>query len=141
MKYMDKNLALELSKASDYPETCQQAILEMRKNQPIDVIENGIMKKGIIVRHLVIPNEIKNSFDVVDWIKSNLGTNSLVSIMGQYTPCHLAKDMQNYNRALKPIEYKRVINHIKNIGLNNGFTQELASASESFIPDFEIFSN
>ena len=136
MKYMDENLALKLSKAKDYPTVCKQAILEMRKNQPTDIIENGIMKKGVIVRHLVLPNEIQNSFDVLDWLHSALDSKTYISLMGQYTPYHLAKDMPKYNRPLKPIEYKRVVNHLNNLGFENGFIQELSSASETFIPDF-----
>ena len=108
MKYMDNDLALKLSSAKDYPQVCQKAILTMRKNQPKDIVVDGIMQKGIIVRHLVLPNEVKNSFRVLDWISSNLGTETYVSIMGQYTPCYLALNDEKYNRALKPIEYKRV---------------------------------
>ena len=136
MKYMDSDLALKLSKAKNYAEVCQQAISEMRKNQPADVIENGIMQKGVIVRHLVLPNEIQNSFDVLSYLHSTFGRNIYISVMGQYTPYHLAKDMPRYNRPLKPIEYKRVINHLNKLGFENGFVQELSSASEMFIPDF-----
>lgn len=141
MKYCDENLALELSKAKDYPTICKQAIVKMRQNQPVDVIENGVMKKGVIIRHLVLPNEIQNSFDVLDWIKSSLGTTTMVSLMGQYTPCHLAVNMPKYNRTLKPIEYKRVINHMTNLDFDNGFIQELTSASETYIPDFNKFND
>lgn len=137
MKYMDSDLALTLSKAKDYPQVCQQAIIQMRKNQPKDIIKNGIMKKGVIVRHLVLPNEVQNSFDVLDWIHSNMGNQTYVSLMGQYTPYHLAKAMPKYNRPLKPIEYKRVVNHLNKLGFENGFVQELSSASEAFIPDFD----
>ena len=136
MKYMDNDLALTLSKAPNYPEVCQQAILEMRKNQPKDIIENGLMKKGVIIRHLVLPNEIENSFNVLNWIHNNLGNQTYVSIMGQYTPYHLAKNIPQYNRLLKPIEYKRVINHLDKLDFQKGFVQELSSANEMFIPDF-----
>ena len=101
MKYMDNELAFNLSKAKDYPEICQQAIIQMRKNQPSDIIENGLMKKGLIVRHLVLPNEVENSFSVLDWISTNLGTKTYVSIMSQYTPYHLATSMPKYNRKIK----------------------------------------
>lgn len=141
MKYMDNNLASNLSKAKDYPEMCSQAILQMRKNQPADLIENGLMKKGVIVRHLVLPNEIENSFKVLDWIYSNLGRDCCISIMSQYTPCYLAKDMEKYKRALKPIEYKRVLHKIDCLGFANGFVQELNSSNECFIPDFDKFND
>ncbi len=141
LKYMDSSLAQNLSNAKDYPEVCTQAILQMRKNQPKDVIDNGIMQKGIIIRHLVLPNEIENSFKVLDWVNNDLGNNTFISIMGQYTPCHLAIKHEKYNRPLKPIEYKRVINHLSKLGFGNGFCQDLSSASESFVPDFDKFSN
>lgn len=141
MKYMDNNLALELSKAKDYPQTCCKAILEMRKNQPIDIITDGIMQKGVIIRHLVIPNEVENSFSVLDWIYKNIGKYCYISIMGQYIPYHLAKDYPKYNRPIKPIEYKRVLNRFNQLGFENGFCQDLSSASETFIPDFDKFSN
>ena len=141
MKYMDNNLAFTLSSAKDYPKKCAEAILQMRKNQPHDIIQDGIMQKGVIVRHLVLPNEVENSFKVLDWIYSNLGINAYISIMSQYTPCHLALNMNNYNRPLKVIEYKRIINHINKLGFTNGFLQELNSASECFIPDFNIFND
>jgi putative pyruvate formate lyase activating enzyme len=141
MKYADNDLAFNLSKAKDYPEVCKQAILQMRQNQPNDIIENGIMKKGMIIRHLVLPNEIKNSFDVLDWINQNMEKDTYISLMGQYTPYHLAKNFEKYNRTLKPIEYKRVINYFNNLGFSNGFCQELTSANECFIPDFDNFNN
>ena len=141
MKYMDNNLALELSKAKDYPIICQQAIMQMRANQPKDIIKDGIMQKGVIVRHLVLPNEVDNSFKVLDWLSENLGTDTYISLMGQYTPCYLAKNMPKYNRPLKIIEYKRVINHFNKLGFTNGFYQELDSANECFIADFDTFSD
>lgn len=141
MKYMDNNLAFNLSKAEDYPEVCKKAILQMRENQPKDIIKNGIMQKGVIIRHLVLPNEIENSFKVLDWIYENLGENIFISIMGQYTPCYQAVNMQKYNRVLKPIEYKRVINHVKLLGFNNGFFQELDSANSCYIPNFDKFKD
>lgn len=136
MKYMDNDLASTLSKAKNYPQVCQQAILQMRKNQPKDIVENGLMKKGVIVRHLVIPNEVENSFKVLDWLHSALGNNTYISLMSQYTPYYLAKDMPKYNRQLKPIEYKRVVNHLNQLGFINGFQQELTSSSTCYIPDF-----
>ena len=141
MKYMDDNLAYELSRAKNYPSICQKAILQMRKNQPNDVIANGIMQKGVIIRHLVIPNEIENSFKVIDWIYKNLGKSCYISIMGQYVPYYLAKNHPKYNRPIKPIEYKRVINKFNTLGFENGFYQDLASASESFIPNFNSFDD
>ena len=140
MKYMDEDLAFNLSTAKNYPSVCQQAILQMRANQPKDIIENGLMKKGLIVRHLVLPNEVGNSFKVLNWLHNNLGTNTYISLMGQYTPCSKAKSMPKYSHPVKIIEYKRVLNHFNQLGFKNGFCQELTSANECFIPDFDKFN-
>ena len=102
------------------------------------------MQKGVIVRHLVIPNEIQNSFDVLDWIYKNLGKQTYISVMGQYTPYYLITQLDKYtkyNRPLKPIEYKRVISRLNNLGFSNGFWQDLTSSSENFIPNFNKFSD
>lgn len=141
MKYMDENLAFNLSKAKDYPQVCSQSILQMRQNQPRDIVENGLMKKGVIVRHLVLPNEIDNSFKVLYWLHSNLGKDCYISIMSQYTPCHIAKTIERYNRPLKPIEYKRVLHKLDCLGFTNGFIQELDSSNLCFIPDFDKFND
>ena len=137
LKYMDNNLALQLSNAKDYPEKATKTILQMKENQPVDKIENGIMKKGVIIRHLVLPNQIENTFNCLDWIKQNLGEKQYISLMSQYTPCYKALDIPALNRKLHPIEYKRVLNYANKLNFKNGFYQELDSASTSYIPDFK----
>lgn len=135
-KYFDSALAMQLSRAADYPEIAKQGILAMRESQPKDIIEGGLLKRGMIVRHLVLPNQIKNSKSVLEWIAQNLGKSTLVSIMSQYTPFGKAKDMPGFDRPLKPIEYKIIVNHALSLGLDNAFVQEMASSSEQYIPDF-----
>jgi len=137
LKYMDKDLALKLSCAKDYPEIATSAILEMRKNQPKDIIKNQIMKKGVIIRHLVLPNNLQNTFSVLDWIKYNLGETQYISIMAQYTPCYKSIQFPEINRKLHVIEYKRVINYVNKLNFINGFCQDLVSANISYIPDFK----
>lgn len=137
LKYMSNTLALHLSSAKDYPEVSVKAIAEMKNNQPDDIIVNGKMKKGVIIRHLVLPNYIENTFSCLNWINNNLGNNQYISIMSQYTPCHKAKDIFTLNRKLHPIEYKRVINYATKLQFFNGFYQDLESASTIFIPDFK----
>ncbi len=139
MKYVKEELALNLSKAQEYPIIVKQCIKQMRLNQPIDIVKDGLMQKGLVVRHLVLPNEVDNSFGVLDWVSKNLGLNTYISVMGQYTPYYKATEMPRYNRTVKPIEYKRVINHLNKLGFNNGFYQDLTSASDIFIPDFSKF--
>lgn len=137
LKYMDSNIALKYSGAKDYPEVSIKAILQMKINQPLDIIENGVMKKGVIIRHLVLPNQINNTFLCLDWIKNNLGINQYVSLMAQYTPCHKSINFPEINRKLHNIEYKRVLNYAEKLGFTNIFYQDLESASTSYIPDFK----
>lgn len=141
LKYMDKNLAQELSYAFDYPEIATNCILQMKENQPKDVIVNGIMQKGVIVRHLVLPNCVENSFLCLDWIKSKLGKDQIISIMSQYIPCYKAKDNDKINRKLHKIEYKRVLAHLEKLGLDNGFVQEMDSADKCYTPDFSKYED
>lgn len=136
-KYADSNLAQKYSFAKDYPQMATQAILQMRKNQPKDVFDqNGIMQKGILVRHLVLPNCLQNSKAVLDWVANNLGNKTKISIMSQYTPFGKAKDFEEINRKLKPIEYKIITNYALKLGFDDAYIQEAESSNEQFIPDF-----
>ena len=93
------------------------------------------MQKGVIVRHLVLPNNLQNTFDVLDCFSKHFKNDALLSLMGQYTPV----DTENYpeiNRPLKPLEYKRAALYMEKLGITDGFTQDLGSVGESFIPDF-----
>lgn len=136
-KYFDANLAKMLSRTEDYPKVASDAILQMRKNQPVDIYnQEGIMQKGLIVRHLVLPNCLQNSKDVLKWVADNLGEKTKVSIMSQYTPFGKALQNELINRKLKPIEYKIIVNYALKIGLNNAYVQECDSSSEAYIPNF-----
>lgn len=139
LKYMDEELAKKLSNAKNYPQHACEAILQMKQNQPTDIIINGHMKKGVVIRHLVLPNCIENSFKCLDWIKENLGENQYISVMSQYTPNKKIKENSEYkfiNRRLHIIEYKRVINHINMLNFKNGFLQDLTSSQNCFLLNF-----
>ena len=138
LKYCSSELSKKYSKAENYFEVATSAILEMVRQQPNNVFENGMLKKGVVVRHMVLPTHIQDSFKVLDWIKQNLGDETLVSVMGQYTPYYNSKNYPEINRKLKPLEYKMVLNHCIKLGLTNGFSQELDSASEEYIPPFNL---
>ncbi len=137
-KYYDKNLATELSKAPDYYETCLSALKKAREIIPQDILENGIMKKGIIVRHLILPGHIDDSIKIFDSIKRELGTNIYISVMSQYSPFYKAKEMQGLDRTLKPLEAKKVQATIQKMGFNKGFVQDLSSCSKDYTPDFSL---
>lgn len=137
-KYYDSSLSKKFSLAENYVETCKLATLEMRKIQPIDVFENGLMKKGMIIRHLVLPNQTKDSINVINWINENLGNKTFLSLMSQYTPVFRASEFQEINRRIKPLEYKVLINHLQKLEFSNVFLQDLTSASSAYTPDFKI---
>ena len=136
-KYFSNELATKYSKCTNYFENASTALLEMRKQIPSDIIEDGLMKKGIIVRHLVLPTHADDSKKIFDWIKENIGTDIIISLMSQYTPCEHYKDFPELNNKIKPLEYKIVENHIKKLGFKNGYLQDADSASKEFIPEFK----
>lgn len=140
LKYYSKALSTELSGATDYFDVATKAILKMRENQPKDVIQNGLMKKGLIVRYLVLPSLYRDSFAILEWIKENLGTDTFVSIMSQYTPCYKALKHKKLKRKLKRKEYDEVLKKVVELDFKNGFAQDLESSSTKFIPDFECES-
>ena len=137
-KYYNNDLALKYSSAPNYLDNIQKCLSVMKDICPEDVIENGLMKKGIIIRHLILPNHTDDSIKVLDEIKRILGEKTYISLMSQYTPHGKACDFEEINRKLKPLEYKRVKNYMISLGFVNGFVQELNSATEEFIPDFDI---
>ena len=105
----------------------------MLKNKPKIIIKNNLIKEGVIIRHLVLPNHTDDSIRILDYINNNF-KNCLVSIMSQYTPCF--KPLEEMNRKLKKLEYKRVLSHAEKLGLN-GFCQELESSDTCYIPKFD----
>ena len=139
LKYVDSELSKKYSKAPDYFDVASKAILEMVRQQPTNIYnDKGMLIKGVIVRHMVLPGCMKDSFKVLDWIKDNLGVDTIVSIMGQYTPYYKSVDYSEINRPIKPLEYKAVIAHFNSIGLNNGYSQDLSSSSKDYIPPFNL---
>ena len=135
-KYFSGDLSGKYSLTKDYFENCSKSILKMRENQPEDVFENGIMKKGIIVRHLVLPTCSSDSLNVIDWIYNNLGNKTCVSLMSQYVPMGNAEKYPEINQKIKPLEYKILANKLNSLGFTNVFLQDFSSASTEFTPDF-----
>lgn len=138
LKYVDANLSEKYSGAKNYFDVASVAIKEMIKQRPNNAFDdNGIMQKGVIIRHLVLPGHTNDSIKVLEWIKDN-APNCVVSVMSQYTPYYKAKDIEPINRKLKPLEYKRVIAKFQSLGLANGYMQELSSSTTDYIPDFDL---
>ncbi len=136
-KYSDNILAKKYSNCNDYFEVCTAALIRMRQLCPKDEIADGLMKKGLIIRHLVLPNALQNTKSVLQWIAENLSDDTYVSIMGQYTPFGDAFKFDEINRKLKPLEYKIAVEYAKKFKLFNSFIQSLDSASKEFIPNFD----
>ena len=137
LKYFSSEISKKYSAAENYFSVAAQAILEMLRQQPINVIKNNLLKKGVIIRHFVMPGCSGDSVKVLEWIKDNC-PNACVSIMGQYTPCYKAELYPEINKKITPLEYKRVISKFNALGLTNGYCQELDSASEEYIPPFNL---
>ena len=136
-KYSDNSLAKKYSNCNNYFEVCTAALIKIRQLCPKDEIVDGLMKKGLIIRHLVLPNALQNTKSVLQWIAENLSDDTYVSIMGQYTPFGDAFKFDEINRKLKPLEYKIAVEYAKKFKLFNSFIQSLDSASKEFIPNFD----
>ena len=134
-KYSDAALAGRLSGAPDYPRTAAAAIREMfRQTGPYELDGDGMLVRGVMIRHLVLPGELDNTFGVLDWIAETFRPGDvLVSLMGQYTPNgHGGPD-----RRLTPEEYRRASEYMAALGLLEGYTQELSSAESAYTPPFD----
>lgn len=138
-KYMDNAAAVRYSKAADYVQYAQAAIDEMVRQQPQCVFDDdGIIRKGVIVRHLVLPGQVQAAKDAIEYLYNKYGDSFFISIMSQYTPCTDLADYPEINRKITQEEYDEVVDRAVEIGVENGFLQEGESASESFIPPFDL---
>ena len=136
-KYMDPELAEKYSYARDYPEVAREALKEMvRQTGTPEFDRQGIMKKGVIVRHLLLPGHVKDSRRVLEYLLSTYGKGIYISLMNQYTPMPAMKDDPRLSRKVTDREYQRLIDYGLQLGLENGFIQEGETAKESFIPEF-----
>lgn len=137
-KYSDDSLAWEYSHAKGYEDVALKAISEMRRQQPKDVFDDDdMMQKGVIVRHLVLPNAIENTRGVLKDIAS-IDKNMFVSLMGQYFPTPAVSNHPVLSRRITQEEYDEATDAFFDAGLSNGFSQELDSATEEYVPDFDL---
>lgn len=139
IKYYDKEVSLKYASCPDYFEKTAKALLEMKRQTGECKFQNGLMTKGLLVRHLVLPSNLNDSKKILLWIKENLGADTFVSLMSQYTPFADAKKHKEINRKLFTAEYDKIVDYFFEIGLKNGFMQEKSSANTSFIPNFDNF--
>lgn len=138
LKYYYNELGKKYSGVNNYFETATKAIQEMYKQVGTPVLnEDGIMQKGLMIRHLILPGEIDNSKQVLKWIKDNLDKNVFVSIMAQYFPTYLAKNVDNLNRKLTKEEYEKIENFVYELNIENGYMQDLGEHEEEYVPKWE----
>lgn len=136
LKYIRPDKALRYSKAEDYFDKASAAILAMR-NQVEDSFDGDVMKSGLIVRHLILPQNTNSSLAIIDWLSDNL-PDTYISLMAQYVPCGELDDLPEINRTITKREYNKVVDYAVNKGLEKLFVQELSSADEKFIPAFDF---
>ncbi len=138
IKYFSPELSAKYSGAADYFKVASSAILEMFRQVGIPVLENGIIKRGLIVRHLVLPGAINDTKEILEWFSKNLPSKTYLSLMSQYIPMFKAKEYSQINRKLTKYEYKKAIEFLDKYEIDNGYVQELESASSVYTPEFDF---
>jgi putative pyruvate formate lyase activating enzyme len=137
LKYKSGEISQRYSNAADYFKYASEAIREMVKQVCEPVFnEEGIMTKGVIVRHLTLPGYLMDSKDILEYLYDTFGNKIYISIMNQYTPLSQVKAYTEINRKVTPQEYEELVDYALYLGVENGFIQEGETAAESFIPEF-----
>lgn len=138
LKYYDSSLAERYSGASDYFAVASRAIERMVELTGSPVLnEEGIMTRGVLVRHMVLPGARKDSMKLLDWLWSAFGDDIYISLMSQYTPMYRAKEFPKLGRRLTTFEYESVTEHGARLGFTRCFVQERSSAEAAYVPDWE----
>jgi putative pyruvate formate lyase activating enzyme len=139
IKYYDNEPALKYSKAKDYFLYASEAVKEMyRQVGDLIIDDNGIAKKGILIRHMLLPGNISQAVKIFNWVADNLSLDTYISVMRQYTPYGDAKNMSPIDRSITAKEYKIAKQKIEEIGFENVYFQKKSSSDEIFIPDFNL---
>ncbi len=138
-KYADRALAAQLSAAPDYFEVACAALQEMYRQVGPAVIEDGLLRRGLLVRHLVLPGNLSNTLDVLDTVARILPPkNILVSLMSQYVPMGKAAKMPPFDRPITQEEYDGAVSWMELCGLQQGYTQDFSAATTEYLPDFDL---
>lgn len=139
LKYFTDELSKKYSNVNNYFKVATSAIKEMY-NQVGNAVfsEDGMIQKGVIIRHLVLPNHIQNTKNILKWIKENMPSDIYVSLMSQYFPTFKAKEDPLLCRKLTKKEYKEVLNYLYLLDLKNGYFQELGDHEEEYVPNFDL---
>lgn len=139
LKYFDDKYAKKYSNAQNYFQAAAAAIKEMLEQvgEP-RFDEEGIIKNGVIIRHLMLPGLLFDSKKIVDFIYSTFGDSVYLSLMNQYTPMHNSNEFKELNKALNPKHYESLVDYCLELGVTNGFIQQAGTVSESFVPAFDF---
>ena len=138
LKYVDPESGRKYSAARDYFEFTGPALMEMlRQTGPVELDDDGIIRRGTVVRHLILPGRAEESMRALDWIAGNL-PGAWVSLMAQYLPFGDVEGLDQLDRRLTQEEYDAVVDHLLALGLEDGFVQELSSSDEKYIPSFDL---
>lgn len=138
LKYITSDSGRKYSAAGNYFEYAGPALKEMlRQTGPVQVDDDGIIRRGTIVRHLILPGCAEESMAILDWIAAEL-PGAWVSLMAQYLPFGDLRGLDALNRRLTQAEYDLVVDHLMDLGLEDGFVQELSSSDEKYIPRFDL---
>ena len=140
-KYYDNDLAIKFSQANNYLEIASLALKEMYRQVGTPKFKGDIMKKGVIVRHLLLPNHIDDSKKVIKYLYDTYKDGIYISIMNQYTPVRKIDKYKELNNTVTDSEYDKLINYACDLGITKAFIQEGETCKESFIPDFNQFKD
>ncbi len=139
LKYAEDELGKKYSNVDNYFKIATSAIKEMYNQVGENIYdEDGMIKRGMIIRHLVLPNHTENTKKVLTWINSNMPKNITVSVMAQYFPTYKAKEIEDINRKITKREYKKVGDFLYSLDLENGYIQECGKNEEIYVPKWEI---
>lgn len=137
LKYFDDSIGKEYSKIPNYFDVASKAIIEMHSQVPKNIFNTtGIMQKGIIIRHLILPGNVTQTKKILNWISDTLPSDTFISIMAQYFPTFKAKEHDIINRKISKREYEMVLNMLSSF--ENGYIQELSDCEEEYVPNFDL---
>lgn len=139
LKYINSEKSKRYSFAEDYFAFASKALIEMRRQSTQSIYDSdGIMQKGMIIRHLVLPKNTNQSIEILKWVYNNMGNDVAISLMAQYTPYGEIENYDELQRKITRREYEKVLTAAENLGFENIFTQQFGAADEIFIPDFDL---
>lgn len=138
-KYASNELGKKYSNIDNYFDKVKETLLEMKRQKPENIYnEKGVLQSGLVIRHMILPNNIQNSKEAIAWICKNLGKDTCISIMSQYFPTHKAKEYPEINRKITKRELKEIENYLFELDMTNGYIQGLGEDEEEYVPDFNL---